>query len=249
MRIRFHDEDFDGFLRCRAWQNPGQHLSVDATVELEARSLMASERRILGLLHGHLSRKTPQDPFAIPLGPGELRTLLEYADSECPEREPETEYLRVPDLQWLIKPCPIQETVALQYAGAARQFLESRLALDSYPDMQDWPLEVSNPDRIEEFCNFYDENTDPVVRFDTMQLALYSLEHCADKNRWASWFYTRLRRDFALHGHTIAYWACLQRDAADPEFRRRDPEFVFPISGLLRTVWEESLVAVDSIYI
>lgn len=51
-------------------------------------------------------------------------------------------------------------------------------------------------------------------------------------------------RDFALHGNTVAYWAALEREADDPELAVPDPEFVFRISGLLRRVWEDSLVPI-----
>jgi hypothetical protein len=78
-----------------------------------------------------------------------------------------------------------------------------------------------------------------------MQLALFSYAECADKPRWAGWFKTTLLRDFALHGHTVAYWASLDREADDPELRREDPELVFSISGWLRDIWEQSLFSVD----
>jgi hypothetical protein len=110
--------------------------------------------------------------------------------------------------------------------------------------MQDWPLEVSDSARLGEFCDYYDEAIDALVRFDTMQLALFSLDHHPDLDGWSPWFRETLRRDFALHGHTVAYWAALDREADDPELRCDEPEYVFPISSLMRDVWEDSLVPV-----
>lgn len=58
----------------------------------------------------------------------------------------------------------------------------------------------------------------------------------------SEWFERTLRRDFALHGNTVAYWAALEREHDDPELALLDPEFVFRISGLLRRIWEGSLL-------
>lgn len=107
--------------------------------------------------------------------------------------------------------------------------------------MQDWPLEVSDPERVQAFMAFYDEVDDPDVRFDVMQLALFSYDERPESRSLSDWFQRTLRRDFALHGHTVADWAALEREPEDPELQRSDPEFVFRISGMLRGVWEDSL--------
>ncbi|NJR32293.1 MAG: hypothetical protein HC778_04880 [Chamaesiphon sp. CSU_1_12] len=62
----------------------------------------------------------------------------------------------------------------------------------------------------------------------------------------SEWFDRTLRRDFALHGNTIAhYWAALDRESNDPELSLIDPEFVCPISGQLRRIWDDSLISID----
>ena len=109
--------------------------------------------------------------------------------------------------------------------------------------MQDWELEVCDPDRIAEYVAFYEEQSNPLVRFDTMAIALVAYDEAREPSAWSSWFNEALRRDFALHGHLVAYWAALEREADDPELERR--EHVFRISKPLREIWESSLVPID----
>jgi hypothetical protein len=153
-----------------------------------------------------------------------------------------------------MKDCFVAQTHASEYAGGAKEILETELKLVSSQWMQDWPLEVSDSSRVEEFCNFYDRTTDLLVKFDTMQLALFSYEDLVRLSNvnWtqineslSEWFDLRLRRDFALHGNTIAYWAALDRESNDPELSSTDPEFVFPMSGQLRRIWDDSLIPID----
>lgn len=250
--VRVDGEDFDVALRGRAWQLSDELDAVDATIEMEARSARRPQRTVLGLIHGNLSRARRGGPFAVTLRPYQAcdviahalfkRTqeeIVELPDAHHPER------YRVDDARWRMVDCAVPPTRAPIYAGGARRILEARLELGSEPSMQDWPLEVSDPDRLEEFCAFYEQESDPIVRFDTMQLALYSYDQRrpleADRSIW---FERTLRRDFALHGNTVAYWAALQREADDPELAASEPGFVFRISGLLRRVWEHSLVPI-----
>ena len=78
-----------------------------------------------------------------------------------------------------------------------------------------------------------------------MQLALFSYDERLEKSSSSEWFRTTLRRDFALHGHTVSYWAALDLEADDPELQRADPELVFSISSLMREIWEASLFPVE----
>jgi hypothetical protein len=94
------------------------------------------------------------------------------------------------------------------------------------------------------------EDNHPLVKFDTMQLALYSYDDrvrstVAITEAVSAWFDRTLQRDFALHGNTIAYWSILDRESDDPEFSLPDPEFVFGISGQLRRIWERSLIPTE----
>lgn len=251
MQILVDDQPYSCSLRGHAWQRADDLLAVDGTIEIEieieveaeARSPLGSAPSAVAIVHGRLERASPDRPFIVPVAPEQIGQIIAYAREErAGERRAR---LRIIEARWVMTECPIPHTSAPQYPGKAEDVLESRLALGSAEWMQDWPLEVSDSSRIAEFCAFYDEVSDPLVRFDVMQLALFSYDELPEKHTWSEWFRTRLRRDFALHGHTIAYWATLDREADDPELRRSDPESVFTISGLLREIWEASLSPVD----
>ncbi len=249
MRLRRGGEEFICSVRAHAWHRAEKLNVVDGTIEIEVVSAVTSGQGVLGIVHGRLERASASKPFIIPLRVEQIGDLIEHAkeesarDSGADERRGRR--VRVPDARWRMKDCQIPRTSASEYAGKAQDVLESRFALGSAPWMQDWPLEVADPARVEEFCAFYDEATDPLVRFDVMQLALYSYDEQAEKSASSEWFRKTLRRDFAIHGHTVAYWAALDREADDLELHRNDPEFAFGISGLLREVWETSLVRVE----
>ena len=116
--------------------------------------------------------------------------------------------------------------------------LDSLLSLASEDWMQDWPLEVSDANRLEEFCDLYEfgaEDLDTETRFALMQLILYSLE-IAGEEIFAA-MEQRIERllcqDFQLHIHTLNYW----RMSEEPE--DADPETIFPPTPLARRVWAE----------
>lgn len=248
-RLLLGDQEFNCSLRGFAWQRADEMQAVDGTIEIEVQSSVRSARSVLGIIHGRLVRASPNGPFMVPLAVDQIAELVEFAKEESAQDDGSGERrerrLRDPDTRWRMKECRISHTSAPQYAGKAQDFVESRFALGSAAWMQDWPLEVCDPARVAEFCAFYDEVTDPVVRFDVMQLALFSYDEQPEKSSSLEWFRTTLHRDFALHGHTVAYWAALDLEADDPELQRADPELVFSISSLLREIWEASLFPVE----
>lgn len=236
----------------RAWQPFEALTAVDATLEFDAQAVDGPGPPILLLIHGQIERKGPKGVFRVPLHVGEIRdllssALLELAQLDRVAHAPYGENLRyrILDARGRLKDCPLPETTARLDAGGASDILERELCLGSKPWMQDWPIEVSDPTRLTEFRNYYDQQTDPLVLFDTMQLALASFEDAADDEVASRWFDRTLCRDFPLHGHTVAYWAALDREQDDPGLRSSDPEAVFAISRLLRDVWERSLLPID----
>jgi hypothetical protein len=252
MIARVGEEEFHAAFRAYAWQTCDALNAVDATIEMEARSVEAPNRTVVGLIHGNLVRASPGGPFVVTIGPEQVRevvddALTEWAQGDCAElrvAEHPARY-RTADARWRMIDCPVAHTHAPRYAGGAVDILEAKLGLGSESWMQDWPLEVSDPARVEEFCAFYDRESDALVRFDAMQLALFSYDERDDNAPLSGWFERTLCRDFALHGNTVAYWAALERERDDPELTKPEPEFVFRISGLLRRVWESSLVPID----
>jgi hypothetical protein len=249
--IRVDNKDYAVVFRACAWQECDTLNTVDGTVKMEAHSLRYPERTIVGLIHGELSRTIPNRPFAVTFRLDQLRQVIEYALSEWEEPSGSSDAhqlipYRIHDARWRMEDCPVPHTAAPRYPGGAYDILERELRLGSESWMQDWPLEVSDPSRVDEFCAFYDQMTDPIVKFDTMQLALFSYDYYSERDTVHSgWFDRTLRRDFVLHGHTVAYWAALERASDDPELSLSNPEFVFKNSGLLRRIWEDSLIPID----
>ncbi len=254
-----NNEEFEVTVSGSAWQVCETLGAVDGTIEIKARSVQKPEKTITGLIHGNLAREFPHAPFIVTISLHQISKILADALAEWilnrSSLDPETihcpDHYRIHnDARWGIKNCAVPFTRAPRYAGEAQATLNAEFELMSNSGMQDWPLEVSDPDRLEEFCAFYDQDIHPLVKFDTMQIALYSYDASvrstvAISESVSEWFDRTLGRDFALHGNTIAYWARLERESDDPEFSLPDPEFVFRISGQLRQIWDRSLVPIE----
>lgn len=131
-------------------------------------------------------------------------------------------------------------TRAPRWAGAARDALDGALDLESRPGMQDWPLEVSDPAKIHAAMARY-ERADDALRFDLMQFVLFSAEEVDPSDAAVfSWIESTLRRDFARHGHTVAYWALLADLGADG---RRNADAGWPVlTPLARRVFDACVV-------
>jgi hypothetical protein len=251
-------EEFEVTLSGSAWQTCETLGAVDSTIEIKARSVQKPKKTITGLIHGNLSRELPHAPFIVMISLNQINEMIVDAlatwsteNDSNHEISYYSDLFRIcDDARWGIKNCAVPFTRAPLYAGEAQATLNAEFDLMSNSGMQDWPLEVSDPDRLEEFCAFYDQDNHPLVKFDTMQLALYSYDArvrstVAISEAVSEWFDRTLARDFALHGNTIAYWARLERESDDPEFSLPDPEFVFRISGQLRQIWDRSLVPIE----
>jgi hypothetical protein len=250
--MRVADEDFDFTFRGSAWQECQGIDAVDGTIEIVACSLQR-DRSMIGLIHGHLWRACPGGAFVVPIGSSQVGEVIEDAISEWDGEDSSSLAegchpgpYRIVDARWRMQDCPLPDTQAVKYAGGAYDRVDTEFNLGSQRWMQDWPVEVSNPERVEEFCAFYDRETDPIVRFDTMQLALDSYN---DRLQWdpvrSAWFDRTLRQDFALHGHTVIQWAALRYEKDHPELFSPNPEFVCKCSGMLRLIWEESLIPIE----
>jgi hypothetical protein len=103
--------------------------------------------------------------------------------------------------------------------------------------MQDWPLEVADSSRVDEFCVAYEsQEWEEVEKFALMELILYSIGDL-EWEQQAGWF-ERIRplltRDFRVHLHTINYWRCSDELTDDV-----DLDQLFPITPLMRQIWDE----------
>ena len=183
--VIINNEEFEVTVSGSAWQVCETLGAVDGTIEIKARSVQKPEKTITGLIHGNLFRDFSHAPFIVTISLHQISKILTDALAEwTPSRSSlDPEIIHYPDhyricndVRWGIKKCAVPFTRAPLHAGEAQATLNAEFELISNFGMQDWPLEVSDPDRLEEFCAFYDQNSHPLVKFDTMQLALYSYD-------------------------------------------------------------------------
>jgi hypothetical protein len=239
------EELFRGSFRWSAigwsWGHvPARALSTDGTILLSAESVEQPGWRAEGYVSLRLRRDEHLGPFHLPLGDDEAREVVSaaLADRWIPGRGDREKIFD--EARWLVEG-ELEETDAPRWAGASCEILEDTLRLGSQNWMQDWPLEVADPRRLEEFCGFYDHATDPAVRFDVMWLVLCSYEqrlHQGPEPDVERWLDRVLRRDFPLHGHTVRYWARLDLAGRDHDDEGR------PLTPQMRRVWRDCLVPV-----
>jgi hypothetical protein len=253
---------FECSLRVFTWQAVDNIDSVDATVMIRATAsnpstdLQTSDqiripRTVEIFLQGHVRRQSRTAPFLVDLSDTQVAEILQNAFSELePSLPPKDEgqtaphVLRIAEGRWLLQECRIAKTNAPMYAGSAGDIVDKALSLTRHPLMEDWEIELADSDRIAEFCAFYDTQTDPIIKFDVMALALASFDGTPDLSIWSDWFERTLIRDFAIHGHTVAYWCVLEQ--VTETFLQPDPEFCFTITPLMRKVWTKSQVRVNA---
>jgi hypothetical protein len=162
-----NNEEFEVTLSGSAWQTCETLSAVDGTIEIKARSVQKPIKTIIGIINGNLSRKFPCAPFIVTISLQQINEILTDAlatwetnsSSSDPEIIHSPDQYRVGDARWRMENCAIPFTRAPLYAGEAMETLDAEFNLNSSDGMQDWPLEVSDPDRLEKFCAFYDQDT------------------------------------------------------------------------------------------
>lgn len=125
------------------------------------------------------------------------------------------------------------EPKARHVTANAVQRVTRRLDLPDGGGMQDWPLEIANPSRLDEFVKAYDEDwLDDDDRFAIVQLITASFDEARSEVMEAIWPAIReiLERHTNLHRHTIYYWSCWDAEDID------DPEQQFRASPYLRRI-------------
>jgi hypothetical protein len=115
-------------------------------------------------------------------------------------------------------------------------------ALASVPEdgwMQDWPLEVADPSRLDEFVDLLKRAESDDDRFALMELVLYSLDEADPAKQRDSWpvVQTMLEREPLLYAREIIYWSL--GDESDEGTWKMDDlgeDEGFPITPLMRPV-------------
>lgn len=104
----------------------------------------------------------------------------------------------------------------------------------------DWTLDAADADRITEFCEFYDlADLSDDEKYALMGVIVASLDDrlLADpagpgEEECAAGVARLLRRDFALHAHTVETWCRHDADGADGDW-------VFCVTPMMRRIWSE----------
>ncbi len=119
---------------------------------------------------------------------------------------------------------------------AAMDRFNALLNLNEDEGMQDWEIELADPERVAEFCTLYETpKFDPDTRFALMQLIVASLDDClsmhptADAPDLEQRVERLLRAEFLLHLHTVNDWQCIENDLDD----------AFCVAPMMRRIWQE----------
>ncbi len=148
-----NNEEFEVTVSGSAWQTCETLSAVDGTIEIKARSVQKPKKKITGLIHGNLARELPHAPFIVTISLQQISKILADALAEwTPNRfsldhkiiHCSDHYRICNDARWGIKNCAV--TRAPRYAGKAQATLDAEFDLMSNSGMQDWPLEVSDPE-------------------------------------------------------------------------------------------------------
>src|SRR5689334_11026254 len=93
---------------------------------------------------------------------------------------------------------------------AAMDNLNILLHLPDEPWIQDWDVQLADPNRVEEFCQLYSQLHNDDERFTLMTLIVASLEENLQANGYdvklAETVKSLLNSRFDLHKDTIEYW-------------------------------------------
>lgn len=110
--------------------------------------------------------------------------------------------------------------------SASREKLAGLFRLENRPEMQDWEVEVADPNRITEFLNAYEaSDLSDDDRFLLMSLIIASFDDAGESDgekpfSGKEWEKTRklLIRDCKLHASTLWYWSSWGTAVEDAAF-------------------------------
>lgn len=118
---------------------------------------------------------------------------------------------------------PVPEPEPRYPTRAAIDALAQRFGLENGPGMQDWEWQVADETRIDEFLAAYESGTlTDDERFTLMETILQSFEqlpHPVDEDPRLPRLLELLRRNTALHRHTIWHWSAYQVGDLDEAFQ------------------------------
>ena len=118
----------------------------------------------------------------------------------------------------------------------ARQRLDDVFGFSPDAYMQDWEIELSDGQRLQEFVNAYDTlSLDEDERFALMALIVASAHDSLDfhgltDSEWRV-IHDRLVLDANIHASTIFYWCCVDATCDDE---------CFTLTSRMRAVWNDA---------
>lgn len=127
-----------------------------------------------------------------------------------------------------------------RYIGSATRAKIAALAKVAADDwMQDWPLEVADSSRLDEFIDLLSGADTDDDRFALMELVLYSLDEADPDKQRGLWpvIEALLEREPILYAHEIIYWS-LGDEGDDGKWTMDDlaEDEGFSITPLMRPV-------------
>ncbi len=107
--------------------------------------------------------------------------------------------------------------------------------------MQDWPLEVVDPERTAEFLDLLDASQYLEEAFSLVELLLGCLDELPEDQRNALW--PRLANHVLAHpaqfAYPLIYWSCLAEGEDGHWSPLQDPDEQFPTTPLARAVLKQ----------
>ena len=113
----------------------------------------------------------------------------------------------------------------------ARNSLIAKFNLPHEDWMQDWPYEVSEPEKIDQYFKYYDQVTDEDEKFYLMELLIQATDEQTEILKFNQYWLevkTRLTKNFPIHEYTVHYWS---------SFENENLEDSWNITPYMRELW------------
>ncbi len=97
--------------------------------------------------------------------------------------------------------------------------------------MQDWPYEISDPNKIDDYIRYYDQVTNDDEKFCLMELLIQSNDEQSEILKFNHYWLkikTRLINNFPIHEYTIYYWSA---------FGNENFESTWNVTPYMRELW------------
>lgn len=119
---------------------------------------------------------------------------------------------------------------------AAIDSLAKLFNLPNTPEMQDWPWEVADYKRVNEFVAEFRKNSLPDdEQFTLLEIILQSFEE-SDTDLYTNELWLEvlslIEKNFNLHAYSVWYWAGFQNDSKDEEWN---------VTPFMRRIYEKNV--------